>query len=209
MTQKPVRAIEKYDLPVEDRRVFLTFDDGPDPRFTPMVLNLLQKYQAKATFFLVAENAEKFPQLVKRMVGDGHAIGNHSLDHATRNFFRGAKGMAHWISEGESLLRTVSGVPSVGFRPPVGIRTPPMYQALKKLKMPLFMWNVRFYDRAVPLNKPMIDKAMFMMKSGSIILLHDAQRVVFAPVFLIALDYFLGQLAAKGFVCAALPAEKS
>lgn len=183
--------------------VYLTFDDGPDPEFTPAVLTLLKKYKAKATFFLIGKKADEHYSIVQQMLSEGHALGDHSLDHDTRNYFRPETQIAKWLESSDTLLKKLDLSP-VGFRSPLGIKTPGLNNVLKKNKTPLVLWSVRFYDTQVALTKNRINKKLSEIKAGSIILLHDTQAQNRQESFLLALEHLLIECQKKGLQFLAL-----
>src|SRR6185503_6150463 len=118
----------------------------PDPEGTPQVLQMLAQNGAHATFFLVADRAAQHPDLVATIREQGHAIGNHSLDHRYGVFFKGRQAMLSWVQKAEQTFAAL-GCTTVGFRPPVGVRTPELYWALHKLGLPMVLWRRRFFDK--------------------------------------------------------------
>ncbi len=125
------------------KSVFLTFDDGPDPVGTPQVLETLRRHSAKATFFVIADCARRHRDILRDILREGHSVGNHSLDHAYRNYWRGVPALKEWVTSADSILRA-EGVEPVGFRPPAGVMTPNLRIALRELGQPVVMWNERF-----------------------------------------------------------------
>lgn len=125
--------------------IALTFDDVPDPRFTPQLLNILKKYHVKATFFVVGSRAEKHPALVKRMIREGHAIGNHSYNHPQfvklkMNDFRTQ------IIETENIIQTLAGYKPRLIRPPYGDISEQQLRWAKNHGYKLVNWNVDSLD---------------------------------------------------------------
>jgi peptidoglycan-N-acetylglucosamine deacetylase len=187
----------------ENKSVYLTFDDGPDPYFTPIVLQLLLKLEVKATFFLIGENAQENPHIVEQIIKNGHTIGNHSLDHNTSHYFHQQKHLINWLESSNSLFKKLK-IESIGFRSPLGMKTPPLQKALKELEMILVLWNIRYYDTNNMLDKKRIKKSLNKIKKGSIILLHDTQKEEFRSSFLEALEYLIFEIKSKGLSFKAL-----
>lgn len=181
------------------KELFLTFDDGPHRGSTEKVLDLLDRHGTRATFFVIAEKAKSERELLKRVVSSGHAIGNHSLDHGYSRFFRGKTALKDWITSAEECLREMTGAPTVGFRPPAGVRTPELYAALRELEMPLVLWKRRFFDTTFALKRERLLRSLKKTRSGDIILLHDRQSPKKLPVFLDALEAYLPAAKAAGF----------
>ena len=115
------------------RRVALTFDDGPDPQRTPAVLDLLARQGVRATFFVVGARAEAHPELVRRMVAEGHVVGNHSYTHSWRFPLRSlGRTMEELCRTGEVLHRITGRQPRL-FRPPFGVTNPTIARAVRRL----------------------------------------------------------------------------
>ncbi len=182
--------------------VHLTFDDGPHPVATPRVLDCLRVHEARATFFVVAEQALGEPALLARMRAEGHALGNHSLDHRYGAFFGGRARMRDWVERSERALTQAWGEPPVGFRPPVGIRTPELAAVLRELNLPMVLWNERFYDRARRWTRARASESARRLEAGSIVLLHDTNGV--DDDFLGTLAFYLEALKARGFALEAI-----
>ncbi len=188
----------------EGKVLHLTFDDGPDPRGTPRVLDLLDEFGAKATFFVIGERAKKNSELVRETLKRGHTIGNHSPDHRYSIYFSGRERLREWIAAGEHAIGEVTGAPTVGFRPPAGVRTPELARAARDLATPVILWKTRFYDtRFVP--KPeRLTRTLATSRSGDIVLFHDSQREDRLELFLASLRVYLEQTKAQSFTLRAL-----
>jgi peptidoglycan-N-acetylglucosamine deacetylase len=193
----PVRQI------ISERNLYLTFDDGPEPGCTEKVLKLLNDEKAKATFFVVARKAQKYSALIEEITSQGHTIGNHSLDHGYSNFFRGKAAILEWIEESENILRPLAGL-TVGFRPPAGVRTPELAWALKRLALPLILWNQRFFDTRFSWTPQRARRGVERVSKGSIILLHDRQPHSKLDLFLESLRIYIQRGKEMGFEFEAL-----
>ena len=186
-----------------EKCVFLSFDDGPDPLWTPKVLEILKKYQAKATFFLIGEKLERSSLLIERMLREGHALGDHSWDHSYSHFFS-RESLVPWLEKSQKNFVDKCGTNPVGFRPPAGVVTPPLLELAEKQGFDVFLWKHRFYDRLFPLSNFQIKKTMANIESGDILLLHDAPPLIRAWRHLTQLEVLLGALKARGFEMRAL-----
>ena len=193
----PVRQIVPKD---KQEVAYLSFDDGPNAELTPRVLDMLNEFQAKATFFVITERAKANQEVLKRIVDEGHAIGNHSTDHRYSVFFKSYQEMYSWVKAAEDDLTNLGIKNSVGFRPPVGIRTPKLARALKELKLPLILWKQRSYDGIFRFSSMKANKIINQCKSGDIILLHDRQKTEWEKDFLDGLRTLLTGLSNKGFL---------
>lgn len=189
------------------RSLHLTFDDGPDTHATPRVLDSLASAGAKATFFVIAERARNQRPLLERILREGHTIGNHSLDHSYGVFFKGRKALQGWIEDSERLLEDLTGKPTVGFRPPAGVRTPELAASLVSLSLPLILWNCRFYDTVFEWTIPRAAASLKSTTGGSIVLLHDRKPAAKLPLFLETLHDYMNSATTKGFTLDALTRE--
>lgn len=190
-----LRRIEP--TPGAPRSLYLTFDDGPDPAGTALTLDVLARHGAKATFFVVAERARAHPDLLRRIKAEGHAVGNHSLDHKQSTYFRGEAKLYAWIRDAESLLRDLLGEATVGFRSPNGIRTPPLDRVLGRLGLPLIHWNVRFYDAVWPWTEKRALASLATTAPGSIVLLHDRQKPGNSGLYLKTLEAYVREAKSR------------
>ncbi len=187
------------------KRIFLTFDDGPAGDDTRAVIDLLAQVQAKATFFFIANKAQQNSALVKTVVNSGHAIGNHSSDHRYHHFFRGQAHLKSWIMKAQDQLAQISGVATVGFRPPAGVITPELLRALTDLQLPLWLWRHRFFDSLFAWKESAAKKTLARLQTGDILLLHDKQKPRNRQEFRQTLQRFLTASSALGWESQALP----
>lgn len=203
---KSARHPSLCKVQTSDNALFLTFDDGPNPQATPHVLDLLKKHQVTGTFFIIAEKARANRDLIKRIKDEGHTIGNHSLDHKYRTFFSGREVMTKWIQQSEETLRSLE-IEAVGFRPPAGVRTPHLFETLEELKIPLIMWQHRFYDTNLKWTVKRALKSLERTSAGDIVLLHDSQKMSRLPGFLETLETYIHMAKQRGFTVRALTAD--
>ena len=197
----PGVATHKIDSGVKS--VYLTFDDGPNSYCTPKVLELLRRYNAKATFFVIGENVERNIEIFKQIINEQHSIGNHSHDHNYLAYFKGINWLKEWIEFGEQTIIKQLGRPSVGFRPPAGIRTPELrYLMYKRNERPI-LWQHRFYDTAYKFTDEKWKKKFTRIRTGDIILLHDTHEQ--PGEFLNSLENFIRELVNEGYQLCAIP----
>lgn len=166
------RLFPKYvwKIPNKERAVFLTFDDGPHPKITPKVLETLKKYEAKATFFCVGENAEKHPHVLKNIFAEGHAIGNHTHKHL--NGYKTTLG--NYIKSVEQCANYIN---SNLFRPPYGKITRKQGKALVKMNYRIIMWDVLSYDFDNNISQEKCaNNVIKNIQPGSIIVFHDSEK---------------------------------
>ncbi|HEX7927300.1 MAG TPA: polysaccharide deacetylase family protein, partial [bacterium] len=131
-------------------------------------------------------------------------IGNHSSDHAYGHFFRGRRHVRDWVAGAEQDLAQVVGQPTVGFRPPAGVRTPELGWALRELGVPLVMWRMRFFDTTIPWRPLWAEGSLRVTPPGAIVLLHDGQSEARRASFLRTLEGYVTAARARGFAFAAL-----
>ena len=154
-----------------EKAVYLTFDDGPIPEVTPWVLDVLDKYQIKATFFMVGDNVRKHPDEYKMVVERGHRIGNHTFNHL-KGFEEGSERYIANIDKADSYLSTDL------FRPPHGIMRMKQYRMLSK-RYRIIMWDLVTRDYNPKLNgEQVLRRVRKYARNGSIITFHDSLRSV-------------------------------
>lgn len=154
------------------QEVVLTFDDGPDPVHTNQVLDILQKYEIKALFFVIGKKATEHPELIRRMLDEGHEIGNHTQNHPIFFAMYSRKKIAAEIDEAAKNLEALTGKEIPLFRPPIGYMNPSIASQLKKRKLNVVGWNVRSYD-SFKNEEQLLTRLIRLTKKGSIVLMHD------------------------------------
>jgi len=135
--------------PPSPGEIALTFDDGPNPEWTPRLLDILAGHQVRATFFLVGRHAAAQPALVERIVADGHLIGNHTWSHPNLALTAPRKVLDE-LSRTSKRLEQIAGVPVRFFRPPYGARRPGVLRAARSMGMVPVLWNAMTNDWAEP-----------------------------------------------------------
>jgi peptidoglycan/xylan/chitin deacetylase (PgdA/CDA1 family) len=164
--------------PEEGKRICLTFDDGPASPFTEQVLAILRGYQVPATFFVCGKNVERDPDLVRRIVAEGHAVGNHTYSHPFV-LFKSRQRIAEEIDRTQEVLEKVAGHRPRIFRPPYGARWFGLVPTLLERGMHLVLWSATGYDwkNDVP---GIVAATMKNLKPGAVILLHDGRETRWA-----------------------------
>lgn len=160
-----------WRMNVSERAVYLTFDDGPIPEVTPWVLEVLDKYKIKATFFMVGDNVRKFPDVYRMVVERGHRIGNHTYNHL-RGIEKRTKDYVANTEKANGYLGTNL------FRPPHGFMRLNQYRALRQ-HYQIVMWDLVTRDYNPKLNgRQVLRKVRKYTRNGSIITFHDSLRSV-------------------------------
>jgi peptidoglycan/xylan/chitin deacetylase (PgdA/CDA1 family) len=161
--------------PKDARGVALTFDDGPDPRSTPAVLDALDKASAKATFFVIAKKAEENAELVREMMRRGHAIGLHSYAHDRLFALRSVARVKADLERGIEALRKVTGERPVLFRPPIGHTNPGIVRIADELDLAIVGWSVSAHDGVASADPEAVTARVRRgLSDGAIVLMHDA-----------------------------------
>jgi len=160
--------------PVQDGKVALTFDDGPCSPYTDEILDILRERKVTATFFLCGKNVERHPEIARRIVAEGHTIGNHSYSHPFP-YFRRRPFIAAEIDRTQNVIEQITGRRPRIFRPPFGARWLGMYSVLRERGLPLINWSDTGYDWLQGVD--IAGETLKRLRPGSIILLHDGNRV--------------------------------
>ena len=156
------------------KSVMLTFDDGPHPDYTPMVLDVLRERGVKAVFFLIGENAIENPQIVRRIADEGHMIGIHSLRHTPEFTISSKKLVKRDLNATIKILEELTGGKIKLFRPPYGVTNPSIGGAVKDLGLLSVGWSLRSFDTIADSDtEKVMERIKRGMHDGAIILLHD------------------------------------
>lgn len=178
--------------------VALTFDDGPHPATTPGLLDVLERYRVKATFFVIGHRAKAHPDLVQAILSRGHTIGNHSYHHNPFIAFKGAQRVADEIVSAQDLLRQL-GVKPLVYRPPVGITYPSLGKVLSQLKLTAVTFSCRAGDRGNRSIDFISERILKRVRGDDIVMLHDHLGPnIQAADFLKEIARVLDGLPAKG-----------
>ena len=194
------RALHRmtWDLPGDQREVYLTFDDGPTPVITPWVLDRLDEAGARGTFFCLGRNVDKHPEIYRQIVTAGHSVGNHSYSHL--------KGFRSSIKRYMEDINLASGmIDSKLFRPPYGRIFPGQVKAVLE-QYDIIMWDVLSIDYNSGLGGERVLKNVTRnVKPGSIIVFHDSDKA--ADNLYYALPRTLEYLKEEGYSMKAIPSS--
>ncbi len=161
-----------YSKNESEKRIALTFDDGPHKKYTEEILDILDAYKVKATFFVVGVCAEKYPEIIAREIASGHEIGNHTYSHI---HLHGASGsvLAGEIDKTEQLLFENNGYSTTLFRPPEGVCNDTVRAVAKDMNYSLVLWTVDTKDWVPVSCDSIVNTVIKSAGGGEIILMHD------------------------------------
>jgi len=165
-TQLPAAATAR-------KEIALTIDDGPDPIVTVQVLDILDKYQIKATFFCIANKAAQYPELCREIVRRGHTVENHSQHHHHYFSLLGYAGIKDELQTAQDTLARITGQRPLFFRAPAGLRNPFLDPVLTHLGLRLASWSVRGFDTRIGDAQQVGNKLLAGLQAGAILLMHD------------------------------------
>ena|GEM_PF-57557 len=161
-----------------DNEVWLTIDDGPDPRTTPAILDLLDRFDAKATFFLVGQKIMDAPDLAQMILDRGHSIGNHTQTHPQLHFWRlGPRRLRHEIERFEETLANLNLPIPCFFRAPTGMKNPYLHPILSARSLFLVGWSARAFDTRVKEPVTAAERLLRTVEPGAILLLHECSQI--------------------------------
>jgi peptidoglycan-N-acetylglucosamine deacetylase len=156
-----------------DKILALTFDDGPDPVKTPLILEVLKQYHVKATFFVIGKKIKGSEPVLLKIKEEGHLIANHSFSHSYFFDFFSTQKVTEDLMAANKEIKTVTGITPVLFRPPYGVTNPNIAKAVAKLKLSSIGWNVRSLDTVIQDSEKLYKRVTSRIQPGSILLFHD------------------------------------
>ncbi|HEY3067001.1 MAG TPA: polysaccharide deacetylase family protein [Methylomirabilota bacterium] len=182
-----------------DDRIALTFDDGPDPVYTPRVLDVLAAHEAPASFFLVGERAARAPATVRRMASEGHEVASHGWSHKSLWLCSPARTEAE-IARAQDVLGELAGAAPRHFRPPWGMVNAAMFGALRRHRLRCVLWSVQPEGLRPASAAAQVRHVLRRAHPGAIVDLHDAEGTPGAPERLwAALPAMIDGLRAAGY----------
>lgn len=158
---------------IDGNYVSITFDDGPTPEFTPKVLALLEKYQAKATFFCVGKMVENHPEILKEIIAKGHTVGNHTYSHSHRFGFFSFNKVVDELRRTNQIIKDITGIEPKLYRPAFGVTNPNIKKALQITELQSIGWNKRSLDTTKLSEEKILNRITNRLNQGDVILLHD------------------------------------
>lgn len=188
-----------WDLPMEEKLIAFTFDDGPHEQITPQILDLLKQYDAKATFFVIGNRIEKHRDIILREASEGHEIGNHTYNHVFFNKRCNPDTMHEEVERTKQKLLEIAGTDSPWFRPPGGYYNDDVVAVAKQHKYTVLLWSWHqdTEDWKAPGVNKIVQKVLNNARNGDIVLMHD--NVKGSDQTLKALQIILPELKERGF----------
>ena len=183
--------------------VWLTIDDGPSPAHTIAMLDLLDRFEARATFFVIGRRAEEYPHLITEILSRGHEIANHTYTHPSGTFWAaGPTRIAAEIDRCAEMLRAGPDRPARLFRAPAGLKNLFVHPELERRGLALIGWTVRGLDTVLRKPAAVAARVLRQTKPGAIILLHESHRIAKNPEFNpLCLELTLHGLTERGYRC--------
>ena len=154
------------------RSITLTFDDGPHTN-TLQVLDVLKKYDVKATFFIIGKNIEGRESILQQIITEGHSIGNHSYEHSYWYSIKKIPDLIIDINKNNALLENITNKKTIWFRPPYGVTNPRIAGAIEQTNMQSIGWSIRSYDTVSKEIEPTFNRIIQQITTAEILLLHD------------------------------------
>lgn len=185
-----------WDVKTDEKVIALTFDDGPDPRYTSQILELLAKYDAKGTFFVLGKSAEKYPEVIKRQFNEGHEIANHTYSHV---FKASGRRLQEELKKTNDIIYSITGYAPTLFRPVGGIYTDDIINTAydSGYKVIIWSWHLDTLDWKNPGVRRIANKVLNGASPGNVVLFHDGGGNRTQTVK--ALEIILPQLEKEGY----------
>jgi len=190
--------------------VALTFDDGPNEPYTSEILDILKRYNIKATFFLLGKNVERYPSATRRIVEEGHIIGNHTYDHPYLLIQSKSHIKLEIEKTEQAILKTANIRPHL-FRPPYGVDDNWIYHTVKNMGYVTIEWSITGHNGGREISPDIIIKNILgEIKNGAIVLLHDGNRLIRGKGadrsrVVKALPYIIESLQKRGYQLVTVP----
>ena len=165
-----------YRVKTDKKHVVLTFDDGPSPIWTPKILDELKSENIKATFFMIGHHVQKYPEIAKRVVEEGHTVGNHGYAHSVMLYYTPAE-IEEEIKYTEHVIREITGFTTKYFRPPKAWLRQTIKKKVKSMGYETVLWSLNSKDWVSFNHKSIARYISKNIKNGDILLFHDSGSV--------------------------------
>ena len=207
-SRRPVNYIVKnqihYKGSGEEKKIALTFDDGPDPYYTGRVLDFLKEQQIKATFFLIGVHVEKYPEVAARIAKEGHDIGNHSWGHKKFTWLPASE-IQRELEKTGSLIESIAGYQPKIFRPPYGTMNKKTLERVNAAGYNVVNWSVDTKDWNGTTVSKMMYHVKMQLKPGGIVLMHSSGKKQAMENMLASLPEIVQLAKEKGYEFATVP----
>jgi peptidoglycan/xylan/chitin deacetylase (PgdA/CDA1 family) len=200
-SQHHKQSLQTIKIEKSSPEVALSFDDGPSPS-TVKVLDILQQYHIRATFFLVGKNVERYPDIVLRILNGGHLIGSHTYSHNPWSSMKTPKQISSELDMSSSAICSITGNAPHFFRPPFGWESPWMSKEYRSKGYTIVKWTIDPKDWQHPSPEIIVNRILTNLKSDAIILLHDGHQTKASPNVqetIRALPVIIEKLEERGF----------
>lgn len=180
-----------------EKLIALSYDDGPHPAYTRQIVNILERYQAKATFFVVGQNIEEYPEIVQMLIEKGNEIGNHSYSHLDM-LLKANTFVWEEIEKTDELLHQLGVTETIHFRPPWGRRFIGICRSVYEMQKKIIMWDIDSQDYIDEhTSKIIADRVIESARPGAIVVMHDGGGDRSRTV--IATEIIIDNLSKKGY----------
>ncbi len=187
-----------YQLIEKEKIVALTYDDGPHPIYTPQILDILDQYQAKATFFMIGSRMEQYPDIVREVSARGHLIANHTYTHPYNLRTLSPEKLKWEIDQCQQNMQTIAGQNTYLFRPPRGILNQEIIKIVQDKGYTIVLWGICTFNRKTPTPDMMATRVIKQAHPGQIVLLHDG-RTDFRWKDVVATRLIVASLSRQGY----------
>jgi peptidoglycan/xylan/chitin deacetylase (PgdA/CDA1 family) len=200
-----------FRLPPRSRaegHIALTFDDGPDPDVTPIVLDMLDRYAAKASFFCIGQRMAAHPEIVRDIILRGHSVENHSYRHPSAFACLSPSALKHEIEQTRTEIHALTGTEPMFFRAPMGLRSPLLDPVLAQSNLRYVSWTRRGLDCMSQNPAAVLKRLIRGLSAGDVLLLHDgscARTLNGEPIVVAVLPSLLEHLTQRGLRPVSLP----
>lgn len=171
-----VRRGTIYRIKTKEKKIALTFDDGPSNEWTPQILDALKESDIKATFFMVGYHVKKYPQVARRVAQEGHLIGNHGYAHSVVFYYKPAE-IEEEIKYTEAVIREVTGQVTKYFRPPKAWLSPRIKSVIRQMGYEVVLWSLNSKDWVMFNHRKIVRYLVNRVRDGDIILFHDSGNI--------------------------------
>ena len=165
-----------YRFKTDQKKIAITFDDGPSPAWTPLILDELKKFGVKATFFMIGHHVQKYPHIARRVADEGHTVANHGYAHSVVLYYT-TEEIEEEIKYTEHVIKSITGKTTTLFRPPKAWLRKDIKEKIKEMGYEIVLWSVNSKDWVRFSHKLIVHFLVRSLKNGDIILFHDSGNI--------------------------------